>query len=174
MSITVAGRLRGCGAPLDSIPVPLTDEPLADEPLTDDDKRELKTAAYGAVLMVAKADPGFFSMIKESFAASGAMAGSTGLVRDALTSGPQPRLPRRSAAEVEAVVLPALRRSVAILAAKSPADLGQYRETVLTAVRRVAAAAHGVHEAEAAAIEKIERALVIERALPEAPVESDE
>jgi hypothetical protein len=60
---------------------------------------------------------------------------------------------------VEAVVLPALRESLSILSRKSPGDVRQYRDTVLAAVQRVAAAAHGVQEAEAAAIEKVQQAL---------------
>jgi hypothetical protein len=133
--------------------------PQTDDPLTDDEKSVLKTAAYGAVLLVSKAESGFFSMIKESFAASGVLAGSTGLVREVLTGGAQPQLPRQPPEAVESLVLPALRQSVAILAEKSPADVAHYRETVLSAVRRVATASHGVNEAEAAAIDKIETAL---------------
>jgi hypothetical protein len=98
-------------------------------------------------------------MLKESVAASGVLAGSSGLVREVLTGGAQPQLPRQPPEAVEALVLPALRQSVAILGAKSPGDVAHYRETVLAAVRRVAAAAHGTNEAEAAAIGKIETAL---------------
>ncbi len=139
--------------------VPPTDDPQTGDPLSEDEKRVLKTAAFGAVLMVSKAEPGFFSMIRESFAASGALAGSTGLVREVLTGGAQPQLPRQPPEAVEDVVLPALRQSVSILSEKSPKDVAHYRETVLSAVRRVAAAAHGVHRSEAAAIDKIQAAL---------------
>jgi hypothetical protein len=133
--------------------------PHTHDPLTDDEKQVLKTAAYGAVLMVSNADPGFFAMLKESVAASGVLAGSTGLVREVLTGGAQPQLPRQPPEAVEAIVLPALRQSVAILAEKSPADVAAYRDTVVAAVRRVAAASQGTNEAEAAAIGKIETAL---------------
>jgi hypothetical protein len=129
------------------------------QPLTDEEKQVLKTGAFGAVYLVSNADPGFFSMLRESVAASGALAHSTGLVRDALTGGEQPIIPRQPPEAVEAVVLPALRRSVAILRRKAPGDVGEYRDTVLAAVRRVAAASHGVHRAEAAAIEKVRAAL---------------
>jgi hypothetical protein len=98
-------------------------------------------------------------MLRESFAASGALTGSTGLVREVLTSGGQPIVPRQPPEAVEAVVLPALRESISILRRKAPGDVGQYRDTVLAAVRRVAAASHGVHAAEAAAIEKVSAAL---------------
>jgi hypothetical protein len=128
-------------------------------PLTDEEKQTLKTGAFGAVYLVSHADPGFFSMLRESLAASGALADSTGLVREVLTGGSQPLVPREPPEAVEAAVLPALRRSVEILRAKSPGDERQYRDTVLSAVERVAAASHGVHEAEAAAIAKIRAAL---------------
>ena len=47
----------------------------------------LKTAAFGAVFLVSNADPGPVSMIKESFAASDTISGSSGLVREVLTTG---------------------------------------------------------------------------------------
>jgi hypothetical protein len=128
-------------------------------PLTDEEKQVLKTGAFGAVYLVSHADPGFFSMLRESMAASGALAGSTGLVRDVLTGGGQPRVPREPPEAVEAVVLPALRESMSILGAKAPGEVRNYRDTVLSAARRVAAASHGIQAAEAAAIEKIRAAL---------------
>ena len=50
--------------------------PQTDDPLTDDEKRVLKTAAYGAVLLVSKADPGFFSMSSSHSCVTAAMFGS--------------------------------------------------------------------------------------------------
>jgi hypothetical protein len=140
-------------------PEPPEQPPEPPEPLTDEEKQILKTGAFGAVYLVSHADPGFFSMLRESVAASGALANSTGLVREVLTGGGQPRVPRQPPEAVEAVVLPALRQSVSILGEKAPDELRNYRDTVLSAVHRVAAAAHGVQAAEAAAIEKIRAAL---------------
>jgi hypothetical protein len=128
-------------------------------PLTDAEKRVLKTGAFGAVYLVSNADPGFFSMLRESFAASGALAGSTGFIRDVLAEGGQPRIPRRPPEAVAAAVLPALSEAMRILRAKAPGEVEQYRRTVLYAARRVAAASRGVAAAEAAAIERIEAAL---------------
>jgi hypothetical protein len=128
------------------------------EPLTEDETQTLKTAAFGAVYLVANADPGFFNVLRESFAASGALADATGLVKEVLTKGPLPRLPQ-SPDEVVDVVLPALRRSVAILAEKAPDDLERYQATVLNAVDRVAEAAHGVSEKEYAMIARVKEAL---------------
>jgi len=127
--------------------------------LTDEERQVLKTGAFGAVYLVSHADPGFFSMLRESLAASDALAHSTGLIRDVLTGGDQPRVPREPPEAVEAVVLPALRESVAILRSKAPEEEQRYRDTVLSAVRRVAEASRGVRAAERTAIEKIEAAL---------------
>ncbi|WP_121158856.1 hypothetical protein [Micromonospora pisi] len=124
----------------------------------------LKSAAFGAVFLVSNAEPGVLSMVKESFAASNAIAGSTGLVREVLTTGGLPRLSAGSPgelqpAEVEAVALPALRRAVQILSVKAPGELENYRHTVLRAGDEVARASDGVSEAEAAMLDKIRDAL---------------
>lgn len=127
--------------------------------LTSQERVTLKTAAFGAVFLVSNADPGFFAMFKESFAASGALAGATGLVKDVLTTGALPQLPRRSPAEVEAIVLPALEQSVAILREKAPAEVDHYRTTVIDAVEQTAHATHGVNERERQVIAKVRGAL---------------
>lgn len=127
--------------------------------LTAEEKSTLKTAAFGAVFLVSDADPGFFAMLRESFAASGALAGATGLVKEVLSSGPLPKLPRASAAEVEALVLPALERSVAILREKAPAEVDNYQAAVVTAVEEAANAAHGVNAREADALAKVKAAV---------------
>ncbi|MBQ1060211.1 MULTISPECIES: hypothetical protein [Micromonospora] len=129
------------------------------ERLTADERLILKTGAFGAVFLVSNAVPGVLAMVRESFAASGALAEVGGVVKEALTTGPLPQLPRDSALEVESVVLPALGRSMEILRAKSPADAETYRSVVLAAAERVAQAHRGIEPAEAAAIEKITQAL---------------
>lgn len=127
--------------------------------LSAEERTVLKTAAFGAVFLVSNADPGFFAMLKESFAASGALAGTTGLVKDVLTTGALPKLPRKSPEEVEAIVLPALERSVAILREKAPAEVENYRAAVVAAAERSAHAAHGVNADEAEMITKVRTAL---------------
>ncbi|MBU8859277.1 MULTISPECIES: hypothetical protein [unclassified Micromonospora] len=129
------------------------------ERLTADERLTLKTGAFGAVFLVSNAVPGVLAMVRESFAASGALAEVGGVVKEALTTGPLPQLPRDSVLEVESMVLPALARSVEILRAKSPGDVGTYRSVVLAAAERVAQAHRGIEPAEAAAIEKIRHAL---------------
>ncbi|AYF29374.1 MULTISPECIES: hypothetical protein [Micromonospora] len=129
------------------------------ERLTADERLTLKTGAFGAVFLVSNAVPGVLAMVRESFAASGALAEVGGVVKEALTTGPLPQLPRDSVMEIESVVLPALGRSVEILRAKSPDDVETYRSVVLAAAERVAQAHRGIEPAEAAAIEKIRQAL---------------
>ncbi|MFE9695212.1 hypothetical protein [Micromonospora sp. NPDC005806] len=129
------------------------------EPLTADELLTLKTGAFGAVFLVSNVEPGMLSMVRESFAASGALGDASGVVKKALTTGPLPQLPRDSALEIEATVLPALNRSVEILRAKAPGEVEAYRSVVLAAADRVAQAHRGLSKAEAAVIDKIRRAL---------------
>ncbi|WP_278187554.1 hypothetical protein [Micromonospora sp. R77] len=129
------------------------------ERLTAEEQLTLRTGAFGAVFLVSNADPGMLAMVRESIAASGALGEASGVVKQALTTGPLPQLPRDSALEVESVVLPALGRAVEILRAKSPGDLDAYRSVVLAAADRVAEAHRGVTPAEAAAIGRIRAAL---------------
>ncbi|WP_410820630.1 hypothetical protein [Micromonospora sp. 050-3] len=127
--------------------------------LTDEERLTLKTGAFGAVFLVSNADPGVLGVIRESIAASGALAGASGTVKEALTTGPLPRLPRDSQLEIESVVLPALGQAVRILREKSPRDVDAYRELVLAAADQVARAHDGVAPTEAAAIDQIRVAL---------------
>lgn len=128
-------------------------------PLTPDERATLKRAAFGAVYLVSEADPGFLAMLRESAAASDAFTDATGLVFDVLTTGALPTLPRNDPQKAEAAVLPALRQSLAILAAKAPDQVDGYRATVLSAVERTAAAVHGVNEREKVVLAKVRAAL---------------
>jgi hypothetical protein len=127
--------------------------------LTAEEQLTLKTGAFGAVFLVSNADPGMLAMVRESIAASGALGEAGGVVKQALTTGPLPQLPRDNALEVESMVLPALGRAVDILREKAPGDVEAYRSVVLAAADRVAEAHRGVAPAEAAVIEKIRMAL---------------
>lgn len=126
------------------------------ERLTEGEKRALKAAAFGAVYLVSNADdPGVVNAIRESFAASAALAGTTGLVREILTGGELPKPAPGEASEV----LSALRRALAILAAKAPQELASYRSAVLGAVDRVAGAVGGVTARESELIDRVRDAL---------------
>ncbi|WP_406036981.1 hypothetical protein OG799_21550 [Micromonospora sp. NBC_00898] len=127
--------------------------------LTAEEQLTLRTGAFGAVFLVSNAEPGMLAMVRESMAASGAFADASGVVKEALTTGPLPQLPRDSALEIESLVLPALGRAVEILREKSPGDVEAYRSVVLAAADRVAGVHRGVAPAEATVIEKIRGAL---------------
>jgi hypothetical protein len=129
------------------------------EPLTDDEIMVLKTAAFGAVYLVSDADPGVFSLIRESFAASSAIVATDGLVRRALTTGHRPTLPSGPVSEVTASVLATIREATRILRDRAPGELDDYRAAVLTASDEVAKASRGVHPDEAAMIDRIRAAL---------------
>jgi hypothetical protein len=129
------------------------------QPLTDEERATLKGAAFGAVFLVSNAEPGALSMIKESVAASDAFAGTTGLVRELLTTGGLPQFPTGASADVSATVLPALRRSMEILRLKAPAELTSYRSAVLTATEQVARAHEGISPNEAAMMATVREAL---------------
>ncbi len=128
------------------------------QPLTEDEKKTLRDAAYGAIFLVSCADPGLVELVKESVAAARELAGSSGVVREVLTTGDIPVL-RDSSPQVEAGVLAGLRRSMAILREKAPEEAVRFRATVLAAGERAAAAGGGVGRAEAAALDKIKAAL---------------
>jgi hypothetical protein len=98
-------------------------------------------------------------LIRESFAASDAMAAATGLVRQALTTGPRPDLPTGPPAQVTAAVMATLRDATALLRRRAPGELESFRAAVLDAADEVARAVRGVHPAEAAVIERIRTAL---------------
>ena len=128
------------------------------DPLSDAEKHTLKVAAFGTVALVANADPGFFALLRESFAATGALDGATGLVRDVFASDELPALPEHHA-ELEAVVLPALRGSVDILRIKAPDEVAGFAEAILSAADRAAAASHGIRPSESAVLGKVREAL---------------
>lgn len=126
---------------------------------TDEERTTLRTAAFGAMMLVSKADPGFFATIKESMAGSKVLANSSPELRDLLKSGGLPQVPKGSPAEMEAGVLSALQQSTTILQTKSPAELEGFRGAIVAAVDKVADASGGVTEPETAAIAKVKAAL---------------
>jgi hypothetical protein len=132
---------------------------IVGEQLSAGEMATLKTAAFGALFLVSNADPGLIGMIRESFAASDVISNTSGLVKEVLTTGGLPQLPRDDPAKVEELVLPLLRRSVEILGEKAPQEVDNYRSTVLGAAARVAGASAGVGEAETAMVDKVRGAL---------------
>ena len=127
---------------------------------SDQERQTLRTAAFGAILLVSSAEPGLFDMMKESVAGSKALANTSPELRDLFKSGGVPNLPKGSPNEIESGVLAALQQSTTILQSKGQSELDGFRVAVTTAVDRVAdAAGGGVVESEAAAIGKVKTAL---------------
>jgi hypothetical protein len=126
---------------------------------TDQERETLRTAAFGAVYMVSSAEPGFFDMVKESFAGSKAFAKSPAL-RDVLRSGGLPQMPQGSPEQVEQNVLSALSESLEILASKGPDEVRGFQTAVSSAVDEVAkAAGGGPSSKETEAIGKVKAAV---------------
>jgi hypothetical protein len=127
---------------------------------TDQERDTLRTGAFGAMLLVSNADPGFLATIKESFAGSKALATASPELRDLFKSGGVPQMPKGgSTADVESGVLTALQQSTAILQAKAPDQLQSYRAVIMQACEQVAEAQGGVKDTETAAIDKVRGAL---------------
>jgi hypothetical protein len=126
---------------------------------TDQERQTLRTAAFGAVYMVASAEPGAFDTVKESFAGSKAFARSPEL-RDILRSGGMPQMPSGSPQDIEQGVLSALNESQMILESKGPQELTGFRSALSDVVEQVASAAGGgVSPKEAEAVGKIKAAI---------------
>ena len=127
---------------------------------SDEERQALRTAAFGSILLVSTAEPGFLDMMKESFAGSKALAKSSPELRDLFKSGGMPEVPKGTPAELESGVLTALQQSTVILSAKGEPELDGFRSAVTSAVEQVAnAAGGGTGDAEASAIGKVKTAL---------------
>lgn len=125
---------------------------------TDEERKTLRTAAFGAVFLVSHADPGFFASFKESIAGAKALAGASPDLQAVFKSGGLPEVPKGSPADMEAGVLTALQQSAGILA-KDPQDLAEFRAVITAACDQVAGASGGIKDTETAAIAKVKSAL---------------
>ena len=81
---------------------------------SDNERDTVRSAAFGAMLLVSKADPGFFAMFKESMAGSKVLAKASPELREMLTGG-MPSPPTGKPEEIDAKVLTSLEQAVAIL-----------------------------------------------------------
>ncbi|MDQ2583689.1 hypothetical protein [Saccharothrix yanglingensis] len=123
---------------------------------TDGESRTLRTAVYGAMVLVSVAEEG--SLDQESHAGIRAMAALPPSVRAAVDSG-APELPAGSVADVEHGVLTALRDSMALLTARSAAEADAFAEAVVAMCGRVATADGHVGRDEHAAVTRVRHAL---------------
>ena len=110
--------------------------------LTDHDKLTLATGAHGAIALIAAA--GVKSAGKVATAGALALASATGPVGHALADKQKGvKLHGKSTAEIADTVLPALTAAMGLLTTQDPAEAGNYRSTVLTAVEAGARAERG-------------------------------
>ncbi|MEW9555826.1 hypothetical protein [Nonomuraea sp. NPDC050783] len=106
--------------------------------LTHQDRITLRTAAYGAVSLMAAADAAGRPH-RTASDGSIALGCATGLVGHVLAEWPKGvNLRGRTVAELAEVVLPALTAAMHLLGRQAPAEAGNFRDTVLVAVRTAA------------------------------------
>ncbi|MGP3920507.1 hypothetical protein [Nonomuraea sp. 10N515B] len=106
--------------------------------LTDQDKTTLRTAAYGAVTLLAAAGAAG-SPHRIATDGSVALASATGLVGHVLAAKTKDiNLYGKSVAELADHVLPALTAAMSLLKKQAPAEADNFRNTVLVAVEAAA------------------------------------
>ncbi|MDX8035477.1 hypothetical protein SK803_35170 [Lentzea sp. BCCO 10_0856] len=123
---------------------------------TEAEGQTLRTAVFGAMVLVSTADPG--SVDEESHAGIRAMSLLTDDLRAIIAAAP-PALPKGSASDVEAGVLAALRSSVEIITAHEPRDVPIFRAAVTEMCRSVAGADGEVAAAERVMVTRVVEAL---------------
>ncbi|MFF4623817.1 hypothetical protein [Nonomuraea jabiensis] len=106
--------------------------------LADQDKTTLRTAAYGAVSLLAAADA-TGSPHKAATEGSIALASATGPIGHVLAAKTKDiKLDGKSVAELADHVLPALTAAMSLLNKQDPAEADNFRNTVNVAVEAVA------------------------------------
>ncbi|MFE3452775.1 hypothetical protein ACFXJ8_28005 [Nonomuraea sp. NPDC059194] len=111
--------------------------------LTDQDKTTLRTAAYGAVTLMAAADAAG-SPHKVATHGTIALASATGLVGHVLAEKTKDiKLDGKSVAEIADHVLPALTAAMSLLKQQDPAEAANFRNTVIVAIEAAARTRQG-------------------------------
>ena len=126
---------------------------------SDEERDTVRSAAFGAMLLVSKADPGFFAMFKESMAGSKTLAKASPELRELLKSGGMPSPPKGKPEEIDKAVLTSVEQAVAILQEKGPDEVEGFKALIVDACDKVAEASKGVAPAETEAIGKVKSAL---------------
>ncbi|MFI9815655.1 hypothetical protein [Saccharothrix variisporea] len=123
---------------------------------SDDESRTLRKAVFGVMVLVSHADPG--PVIQERYAGLRALTNLSPELRVVLHAA-RVDLSALPEAELEEVVLDALRSSLKILAAKDPAEAAGFPQAIEAICHEVAAADGQVAEVEEAVIAKVREAL---------------
>ncbi|WP_341845970.1 serine hydrolase domain-containing protein [Streptomyces curacoi] len=112
--------------------------------LTDQDKLTLRTAAYGAVSLLAAAAGAGGSPHKAATAGSLALTSATGLVGHVLAERTRDvKLGGKSVAAMADQVLPALTAAMGLLRKQAPAEADNFRSSVVTAIEAAARTQQG-------------------------------
>jgi len=123
---------------------------------TEAEGQTLRTAVFGAMVLVSTADPG--SVDEESHAGIRAMTLLPDDLRAVIAAAP-PSLPKGSASDVEEGVLAALKDAVQIIDEHDPREVPIFRGAVTEMVRSVAGADGEVAAAEKEMVTRIVEAL---------------
>ncbi|MGW5111434.1 hypothetical protein [Nocardia sp. NPDC004123] len=108
--------------------------------LTDQDKATIRSAAYGAVSLLAAASD---KPHKAATAGSLALSSATGQIGHVLGAKSKDiHLSGKTVADLADQVLPALSAATALLERQDPAEADNFRTTVLVAVEAAAQASH--------------------------------
>lgn len=126
---------------------------------TDAERDTVRNAAFGAIALVSKADPGFFSSFKESLAGSKALASGPKEITEILRGGGLPTSPTGDPAAQESAVLSGLGQAVGVLNAKADGSAEAFKGVILEAAQSVADASDGVSPEEQAVLDKVRTAL---------------
>lgn len=106
--------------------------------LTDQDELTMRTAAHGAVTLLAATDA-TGEPHKIATAGSIALTSATGLVGHVLAGKPTGMdLTGRSVADIADHVLPALTATMSLLRKQAPAEAGTFRSTIIVAIEAAA------------------------------------
>jgi hypothetical protein len=131
---------------------------------TPEEWTALEHGIMGAGTLVSLSDPKLFDTFKEASAVAKHLRAAheksdSALVRELATVHGNPFGLTASLPEVREKTVEALHDAVSALEAKAPDDLAAYKAVVLDVAESVAAAAHGVSDAESETIELIKNAL---------------
>jgi hypothetical protein len=125
---------------------------------TEQEKQTIRTGVFGAVALVSNAQPGILDTLKEGVASAKALKETSPELRDVLKGG-LPQFPK-SPAELESLVLADLAQATTILRERNPSEVNSFRDLVVSACEKAAAAGGGgVQDSEAAEISKVKQAL---------------
>ena len=126
---------------------------------TDAERDTVRNAAFGAIALVSKADPGFFSSFMESLAGSKALAKGPKEITEILRGGGFPTPPKGDAAAQEQAVVTGLAHAVDVLETKADGSAEAFKGVLLEATQAVADASDGVSAEERDVLDKVRAAL---------------